>query len=397
MGTERPFDVVVFGATGFTGRLVAEYLARSHARGGLRWAIAGRSRERLEAIRRELVRIEPACEAVGVVEARAEDLGSLERMAASARAVLTTVGPFARYGEPLVEACVRAGTHYADITGEPAFVDRVIERWGGPARDERVRLVSCCGFDSVPHDLGVLLAVRELPRGVPIEAEGFVRASGTFSGGTWTSAVEAFGRLGERKRARRARAREPVPGGRRVGATKLRVRYEREVGSWVVPLPTIDPEIVQRTARALEEYGPDFRYGHYAQVRSLPRLVAGAAAVGAIVALAQLGPTRRALLSLRKPGEGPSEEQRRRATFTVTIVARGAGKKAVVRVSGGDPGYDETAKMVAESALCLALDEARLPEPFGALTPAAAMGDALVDRLRAAGMRFEVVQRAVLD
>ncbi len=388
MNTSRPHTVTVFGATGFTGRLTAEYLARTVG-ASIPWAIAGRSRAKLDEVRRALVAIDPACEAVGVVEASVDDPASLARMAAEARCVATTVGPYAKHGLPVAEACVAEGAHYADITGEPQFVAAVLDRCDGPARDKGLRLVNTCGFDSVPHDLGALFTVRLLPKDVPLEVEGFVRSRGAASGGTWQSALHAFGDM--RNAARSLRPPRPADG-RRVGGLRPGLRYDTDLGAWTAPLPTIDPAVVLRSAAVMPEYGPDFRYAHNAEVHSAATLAGGIVGVGAVVALSQFAPTRRWLASLRPAGEGPDESQRAKSWFTVTFRGRGGGRTVVTRVSGGDPGYGETSKMLAESALTLAVDGDSLPDRHGVLTPAAAMGDRLTARLQAAGIRFEVLR-----
>lgn len=387
---ERSYDIVVFGATGFTGRLAAEYLAQKSLEPGLRWAIAGRSAARLAEVKAALTARSPACASLGVIEASSGDAASLERLAAQTRVVLTTVGPYAEHGEPLVAACIKEGTDYVDITGEPDFVDGLLDRHHEPARARGVRIVSCCGFDSIPHDLGALFTVKQLPSGAPIKVEGFVRAKGTFSGGTWQSAIGAMGNLRNQKK----RPRREATSGRKVRGLKPRIRYESGLRAWVCPLPTIDPQIVLRSARGLAVYGPDFRYGHYVQIRSGFALAGFVVGVGAVVALAQLGPTRELLRKVRGSGEGPSPEERAKGSFKVTFHGTSGASRVVTRVSGGDPGYTETAKMVSESALCLALDGAKLSTPFGVLTPAEAMGDLLTARLESAGIRFEVLEKA---
>jgi short subunit dehydrogenase-like uncharacterized protein len=169
----------------------------------------------------------------------------------------------------------------------------------------------------------------------------------------------------------------------------MRPRLDREAGYWLVPLPTIDPFVIGRSAAALEEYGPDFEYGHYAAVKRLPVMVGGIAAVGTLAAAAQVGPLRRQLLKRVPQGEGPSEQRRAKSWFTMSFIAESGGRTVRTRVSGGDPGYDETAKMLAESALCLAFDDN--PSTAGQVTTAVAMGDRLITRLVKAGLRFEVV------
>ncbi|MFF4823621.1 saccharopine dehydrogenase family protein [Streptomyces sp. NPDC001312] len=382
--SDRPYDIVLFGATGFVGALTAEYLA-AHAPEGLRWAIAGRSEERLRELRERL----PSGASVGVLRADAADPDSLRDLARQARVLATTVGPYATVGEELVAACADSGTDYLDLCGEPEFVDLVYVRYDARARETGARLVHACGFDSIPPDLGVYFTVRQLPEGVPLTVDGFVRADAAFSGGTLASALSQFARPLQVRAAARDRARhEPRLLGRRAVTPTGAPRFAGEVGAWAVPLPTIDPQIVRRSARVLERYGPDFRYRHYAAVRHLPVAVGGAAALGAVLAAAQLPPARRWLSGRLQPGEGPSAEKRARSWFSVRFVGEGGGRRVFTEVAGGDPGYGETAKMFAESALALALDD--LPPTAGQVTTAVAMGDALIDRLRRAGITFRI-------
>ncbi|MCP5110162.1 MAG: saccharopine dehydrogenase [bacterium] len=389
MSSQRAYDVVVFGATGFTGKLVAEYLAAISkdptSKDEIAWAIAGRGAEKLAGVKSAL----GLGDDVGVIVADSSDPAALEAMAGQTRVVLTTVGPYQKYGEPLVAACVAAGTDYVDITGEPEFVNRMIERHDEAAREQGLRIVNCCGFDSIPHDLGAYMMAGEFPEDASLVLEGFVSASGKVSGGTWQSAVNAMGRARQQLRG----PKRPAIEGRKVRGLRTRAHYEKAVKGWVAPMPTIDPQVVLRSARALPVYGRVFRYGHYVRVGSFPKLVAVGVGVGTVFGLAQLPPTRKMLLKLRQSGEGPNPAERARARFRVTFVGVADGQRVIGEASGGDPGYGETSKMIAESALCLALDRDRLPEQYGVITPAMAMGDRLLERLRDAGMGFEVLSR----
>ncbi|MFI6266084.1 saccharopine dehydrogenase family protein [Micromonospora sp. NPDC051006] len=389
MAGERAYQVVLFGATGFTGGLTADYLAR-HAPAGLRWALAGRSPAKLGAVRERLAGIDPALAELPLLTADATDADSLRAVAESAQVVASTVGPFIHHGEPLVAACARAGTDYLDITGEPEFVDLMYLRHHAEAVRTGARLVHACGFDSIPHDLGVWFTVRQLPTDVPITVDGFVRAGGRISAGTYHSALIAFSRAAQASRAaRERRAAEPRPADRRVRAVPGRLARSAELGMWTVPLPTIDPQVVRRSAAARPEYGPDFRYRHFAAVRRLPTVLAGAAGLGALAGLVRLAPTRRWLLGRLASGQGPTPQQRATSWFRVRFVGAGGGRRVHTEVAGGDPGYDETAKMLAESALCLALDD--LPPTAGQVTSVTAMGDALLGRLTRAGITFRVL------
>ncbi len=385
--SEPEYDIVLFGATGFTGGLTAEYLARA-AGPQTRWALAGRNPAKLEAVRE---RLGDGHGDLPLLTADVTDTASLRRIAESARVMISTVGPYIHYGEPLVAACAAAGTDYIDLTGEPEFVDLMWLRYHEQAERTGARLVHCCGFDSIPHDLGVLYTVGHLPEGLPLKVEGFVRAGATFSGGTYHSALHIMGRLRQSRSVAGQRKRlESEPDGRRVRGVAALPHHDPTANGWVMPAPTIDPQVVLRSARALPRYGPDFSYGHYIVAKRLAMLGGLALGAGTLVALSQLSPSRNLLLKLRDPGDGPTPEQREKAWFSVRFKGTApSGPPVVTEVSGGDPGYGETSKMLGESALCLAHDD--LPQRAGQLTPAVAMGQALIDRLVAAGIAFRVV------
>jgi short subunit dehydrogenase-like uncharacterized protein len=357
----------------------------------MRWALVGRTRAKLEAVKGRLAAASPQAQAPDLIEADASDPDAMRRVAESTRVVITTVGPYALYGEPLVAACAAAGTDYCDLTGEPEFVDRVWTKYNDEAERSGARLVHCCGFDSIPHDLGAYFTVKQLPEGVPLTVNGYVRSNASFSGGTYHSAINGFGRARQTlSAAKERRAAEQRPSGREVHSAPARIHRNEQVGGWTVPLPTIDGPVVRRSAAALDSYGPNFTYGHNLVAKRLATVGAIGAGVGAGFTLAQLPPTRKLLLKMKAPGEGPSEEKREKSWFKVVFVGEGGGKRVVTEVKGGDPGYGETSKMLAESGLCLAFDD--LPERAGQLTTAVAMGDALLERLQRAGISFAVVE-----
>jgi short subunit dehydrogenase-like uncharacterized protein len=385
----RAYDVVVFGATGFAGRLTAEYLAQT-APPGCRWAIAGRSASKLAHLRDDLAALDPALGDLPIETADVEDVRSLRALAERTRVLITTVGPYVLYGDGVVAACAAAGTDYLDLTGEPEFVDRSYVRHHEAALASGARIVHAAGFDSIPHDLGAYFTVLQLPADVPLTVAGYVRGSMSISGGTFATMLTGASRPRQNIAAARERqAREPRPADRRVRARAGLPGRDPVDGGWAIPFPSLDPQIVGRSARALDRYGPDFSYRHHISVARLYTAAGIAAAAGTVVAGAQLPPTRRALQRRLMPGDGPSAEKRARSWFTVTFVGEGGGERVITRVSGGDPGYTETAKMLGESALCLAHDQ--LPATSGQVTTAVAMGEPLIDRLRKAGIGFEVI------
>jgi short subunit dehydrogenase-like uncharacterized protein len=383
----RDLDVLLLGATGFTGRLVAHELAARVRGTRLRWGIAGRDTTRLQQLAAEL---ESTPE---VLRVDVTDRDSLAAMAGSTRVLATTVGPYARLGVDVARACAEHGTHYADITGEEGFV-RTLEREVDPlARRTGATMVVCCGFDAVPHDLGVRFAVSHLPDDADVVMRGYVRASGRMSGGTARTALDAL--------AGSALVPERIDtapdDARPVERLALGAHRPARLGGWAVPMPTVDPLIVLRSARVLPGYGRLFVYGHFAHVRRTTTLVAGGLALGAAALAARTGPGRAALERLLpSPGDGPDAAARAAGRFTVLLVGTAHGEHAdddvrvVARVRGGDPGYGETSRMLAEAALTLASEER--PDVTGVVTPAVGLGLPYQRRLEASGMRFEVVE-----
>lgn len=395
------YDIVLFGASGFTGELTAQALL-SHMPGGARWALAGRDPSKLAAVRDRLTAIDPAAAALPLLGADVADEATLEALAASARVVISTVGPYLQHGEALVAACARAGTDYLDLCGEPEFVDLMYLRYHELARETGARLVHSCGFDSIPYDLGALFTISQIPEAaqVPVALEGFGLVSGSISSGTYRSVVGALGRLKESGRVgrqRRSVERHAPDGrlaeGRRVRGVSRRPHRDALAGGWVVRAPTIDPQQVLRTARLNDRYGPDFSYAHYVVTRRLWSTLRLALVIGLLAMFAQVRPTRRVVLRLKRAGSGPSEAKRAKSFFRVRFRAQVGGDQARIvatEVSGGDPGYGETAKMLAQAALCLAFDE--VPAPGGGQwSPALALGQPLIDRLIDAGIVFRVI------
>lgn len=380
---DREHDVVVYGATGFTGALTAQYLAE-HADAGTRWAIAGRTQSKLDDTLRTIEADVPT------IVADSTDAKSLRALAGSTKVVITTVGPYIEHGEPLVAACAAAGTAYVDLTGEPEFMDLMYVRHHREAARTGARIIHACGFDSIPQDLGAHFTVQQLPEGVPIAIEAFIRAGGNPSGGTVASALGIMGRYRQGQKVHRERLNlEPATPGRAQRIVLGRPKRDRATGLYLLPMPTIDPQIVRQSAQALDRYGPDFSYAPYVAVKKAPQWVGLGAGIPALFGIAQLGPARKLISSRIPQGTGPSPEQRAKGWFKVRF--RGTAGDTVVetQVSGGDPGYGETSKMLAESALCLAHDD--LPDAAGQVTTAQAMGDALRERLVRAGIAFDVL------
>jgi short subunit dehydrogenase-like uncharacterized protein len=386
--SDRAYDLVVLGATGYTARLATAHLARTRPE-GLRWALAGRSRERLEAERSRLAGIDPALADLAIEVIENTDDAGLAALAASTRVLVNATGPYLLLGEPVVRACAQAGTDYVDLTGEPEFVDRMYLAHHDLAISTGARLVHACGFDSVPHDLGARHAVTALAASGPVTLRGVVRASGGVSGGTLASILNMMNRLGDMRRANAEReAAEPVTARRGRGRT-LRPGRDGDLGLWLLPLPTVDQQVIARSGAAGDEYGSDFVYSHAAGLQRPWTLVGALVGVTLMLGAAQVGPLRRLAASRLPQGAGPDEATRAAAGFTVDFLGSGDGRRVHTRVSGPDP-YDLSGIALAESALCLAFDDN--PVTAGQVTTAEAMGESLTSRLERVGVTFEVLQ-----
>lgn len=393
----RELDLVLFGATGTTGRLVAEHLAR--ARPSLRWAIAGRDARALAATRETLSAIDPALRALPLVVADARDADAMGALARRTRVACTTVGPYAQRGLALVAACAAEGTHYCDVTGETPFVRASIDAFDERARASGARIVHCCGFDSIPSDLGTWLLHEHLTsigdRLVSARLR-VVRLRGAISAGTLATMIALFAAAADPRV--RALLEDPYALDPRGGPAGPALRDQRgprldeDTGRWTAPfvMAPINTRVVRRTSALL---GRAFHYDEALETGDGPIGLARAIAVSSALATlygAALVPASRALLESLLPAFDDPDDGRRGGAFRIEIRADGAAGAVARAVIEGerDPGYEETAVMLGESALCLAGDE--LSSPGGVTTPAVAMGSALARRLRGAGMRLSI-------
>jgi short subunit dehydrogenase-like uncharacterized protein len=399
MGVAK-YDVVLYGATGFTGRQAARYF-QARAPGGLRWAVAGRSASKLEALAGETG-------ASGLLLADSADPRTVRAMVAQARVVLTTAGPFAKYGDPVVDACVELGRDYVDITGETPWVRRLIDRHHAAASHVGTRIVPFCGFDSIPSDLGTLVLVdwvrQAWDQPVRKVTASFV-GKGGLNGGTLDSMLH-MADAGEL-----SAMADPIllnPPSHRTDAERRRARDFRAVrwddarSVWLAPfvMGPVNTRVVRRSAALFEDwgkgYGPEFSYWEAMELPSRALATAAALGMGAFEKLVRFAPVRAALARLGPaPGEGPPEETMDRGFTRARLVAEAQdGRKAMLTLSvQGDPGNRATVMFLSESALALATERESLPggaSRGGVLTPATALGLPLAERLRGAGVRIEV-------
>ena len=403
--TDRRYDVVLYGATGFVGKQTVQYFAQHTRPGEVRWAIAGRNRQKLE-----LVKAQVGAE-VEVLVADSQDQGAIDAIVAQTGVLLNTAGPFALYGDAIVDACVRLQTRYVDITGETPWVKRLIDRYHAQASSEGTRIIPFCGFDSVPSDLGTYLVVRYMQKelGVACRAvKAYFQMYGGLNGGTLASGfnlhssgqADQIGNpfllnpLTEHAKEEVQRNQDPE-----------QPQYDADLETWVGPffMSPINTRVVRRSSalyEALQEsYGPDFTYQEYLKFNP-PLAWLQAAGVTAGMALftgvLQQVPGRLLQPFLPQPGSGPSEKTMNEGWFRCELLGLTEdGRRVKGLISDqGDPGNRATVKFLCESALSLALNTDQLPggqQRGGILTPATGLGDVLVKRLRTTGMTLEVV------
>ncbi len=399
---DRTYDIVLYGASGFVGKQTVQYFA-THAPGQLRWAIAGRNRQKLETVRDEVGT------AVDLLVADSQNQQAVDAIVAQTRVLLTTAGPFALYGNRLVDACVRYKTHYVDITGETPWVKTLIDQYHAQAAAEGTRIIPCCGFDSVPSDLGAYLVVRRFQQmGQSCnQVNAYFQANGGLNGGTLASAFNLYDSAGLAQMDQPFLLNPASPSEAELDRNRdpQAPVFDADLNTWVAPffMGPVNTRIVRRSAALYaawqQAYGPDFTYQEYLKFEEplawlkATGMTAGLALFSGVV---QQSPTR-ALLEpfLPKPGSGPSEETMNQGWFSCELVgtATDGSKLRGSICDQGDPGNRATVKFVCESALSLALQTDQLPGGLtrgGILTPATGLGEVLAERLRQTGMTVEV-------
>jgi short subunit dehydrogenase-like uncharacterized protein len=410
--TTKPYDVVVFGATSFVGQILARYLFEEFGLDGkLHWAAAGRSLPKLEAMRKSLGR---GAGKLRLLQADAGDEASLKKLCRSARVIVSTVGPYALYGEPLVRACAETGTDYCDLTGEVQWMRRMIHKYEKTAQASGARIVHNCGIDSIPSDLGVHYLqqqARERFGQHCTTVKMRVRSMrGGFSGGTVASALNVLKEIkanpGLRKELANPYSICPPGGGKRVRQPNVGLaEYDPDFNAWIAPfiMSAVNTRVVHRTNALLHDaYGPEFRYDEAVMTgRGLRGRLSGmamSAGLGAFVVAGSIGALRSLLerYVLPGPGEGPSADEQRKGGYDLRFHGRTkTGDVLRTRVTGDrDPGYGSTAKILGQAADCLARDISKKQVAGGFWTPAAIFGDRIIERLQAhSGLTFEVLDK----
>ena len=399
----KEFDIIIWGATGFTGRLVAEYIFKNYSSEKLNWAIAGRDKKKLINVRDKI-----ADENIPLIIADSFDEVSLTKMTQRTKVICSTVGPYSKYGSLLVKSCIKTNTHYCDLAGEAQWIRKIVDTYHQEAKNKKIRIVNSCGFDSIPSDIGVYFIHKNLPDvnikldKISMRVSGF---KGSLSGGTYASMNNIITEASKDRLIGKILT-NPYglnPEGQRSGPDKRdlnKVKYDEDSKSWIAPfmMAGINTKIVRRSnALSNYSYGKNFTYDESVMTGDgfRGRIRAIISVLPLIFLSAKPGSLLKRIFNFftPKPGQGPNKNERENGYYSMRFYIRYNDKsRALVRVTGDrDPGYGSTSKMLAESAICLSKDS--LKDTYGVITPSIAMGDQILDRLQAkAGLTFKFIE-----
>jgi len=371
---KKEFDLIVFGATGFTGRLVCKYLSNHRDTSNLKWAIAGRDVKKLSNISKEY--------SVDYIVADSFDLESLDNLCSKGNLIISTVGPYLIYGENLILSCIKNKSHYLDLTGEPEFVLNIQKKYRQKALDSGSIIIHCCGFESIPADVGVFETLKKTTTD-NVSLSFYLKTKGQISGGTWASFLNSI--------INPKSAMFPSSG-KKIKSKKI--FYSKRFKRWALFFPVIDKYIVLKTIKNLHKHHKGISFKQYMLQKSFFSMLLLISSISFIAIIGKIKVARNYMLKLIPPGTGPNSEKRKGHWFEVTIIAKEKNKEVVTKIKGGDPGYDETSKFISEMALAIIIDNKNLLNNRGILTPVECAGDVLSKRLVAAGISIETTSEA---
>tara|TARA_Y100001970_G_scaffold44411_1_gene55454 strand:- start:2341 stop:3471 length:1131 start_codon:yes stop_codon:yes gene_type:complete len=367
---EKEYDLIVHGATGFTGQLICEYLYSHDDSKLIKWAISGRNISKLTPISKKYK--------IDLFEVDSFKMGSLDLITSKAKVIISVVGPYAIYGKQLVESCVKNNCHYLDITGESSFVQYVKDNYSQRAIDSNIILINCCGFESIPPDIGTYYSIKQLNE-ENIDVKCYMKTKGQISGGTWASFLNHFNAKKIKNKIKNNSSKKEK--------NKI-LFYNKELKKWALIFPDIDQYIIRHSSKLIQGYGKNVKFVKYMLFKSLFRVTALLIPLFFISILARFKASKKWLESFIPSGTGPSKEDREKHWFEYILIGKTKTQKIITKVKGGDPGYGETSKFVAEMGLSLILDRNQLIHKKGVLTPAACAGDVILKRLQKSGIQF---------
>ena len=363
----KKYDFVVFGATGFTGQLIVEYLSNHKETSQLKWAVAGRSKSKLDSL----------YNSIDTLVVDSFDIESIDSMCKISKLIITTVGPYSIYGENLIQSCIKFSTHYVDLTGEPDFVNMIQKKYSTKALEKNTIIINCCGLESIIPDLGTFITVNKMSSNDK-NVTYYLKSKGQISGGTWASFLNAISSNKITKNNITSNSNDK----------KKKIFYNKSLNSWALIFPVIDKQIVYRTSKAFDIY-KNFSFNEYILIKSLKNIIPLLIGVLFINFLAKFKFIKKWLTSLKPSGSGPNKELRSSHWFKAIFIGKGENTRVKTIISGGDPGYGETSKFISEIALCIINDFSKLKHKKGILTPIECTGELLIQRLKKAGITIE--------
>ena len=369
----KKYDIIVWGASGFTGKLICDYLANHNDINNIKWAIAGRNKEKLSRIAEKY--------SLKYYLADSFDSDSLDKLSSKSRLIITTVGPYSSYGEKLVASCIKNNTHCLDLTGEPEFVKKISMKYKESACNSNAIIMHSCGFESVPSDLGAYITVKELSQN-NIDLTYYLKTKGMISGGTWASFLNSISSGFSQVESIKSE-RNTAP-----SKTLRKIFYSKRFEKWAMIFPVIDKYLVMKSSKNVEGYGENFNFNLYTLQKSLFSIILLIIGIASLTFLSKIKFIKNFLLSRIPSGTGPSREQRKKHWFQVNIIGKTKDIEVLTTISGGDPGYEETAKFISETALCIITQEEQLLSRKGILTLVECTGDLMKERLEKAGINI---------
>ena len=368
----KEYDIIIHGATGFTGKLICEYIYNHKDSKSIKWGISGRNTSKLKPISQKYN--------IDLFQVDSFNQESLDLITSKSKLIISVVGPYATYGKQLIDSCVNNNCHYLDITGESSFVEYVKNNYSQKAIDTNTILVNCCGFESMPPDIGTYYSVRKLNE-ENIKFKCYMKTKGQISGGTWASFLNHFNSKKIKKRIKETSSKK-------YKIKNKTIFYNKELKKWALIFPDVDRRIIKRSSQSIKGYGKDVEFTKYMLFNSLFKITTLLIPLFFISILAKFKISRKWLESFIPSGEGPSEEDRKKHWFKYILVGETLNQKIITTIEGGDPGYGETSKFISEMGLAIILNTNELNCKKGVLTPAECAGDLMLKRLQASGIKF---------
>ena len=366
---DKKYDIVVHGATGFTGKLICEYLSLNNDKERIKWSISGRNEEKLSAIAKRYN--------IDYFVADAYDKQSLDVITSKTKLIISVVGPYAIYGKDLIQSCIDNSCHYLDLTGEPEFVSYVEKKYSELASKKNIIIINCCGFESIPPDIGVFYTLKHMKEENAV-INSYLSTKGQISGGTWASFLNSF-----------SSNKSVIKKTSGIKSKTKKIFFNKYLKKWALIFPVIDKYIVIKSSKNLNGYGKKFSFNEYILFNNRIQIFTLIISLFFIGLLSKIKFFRKILMKIIPSGSGPNKLKRETHWFNIKLFAKSENKSIITTIKGGDPGYGETAKFISEMGLCIINDYDNLNLKKGVITPAMCGGDLMIKRLQKSGIIFK--------